>query len=101
MEYIKDKDIVVNVISKSGNTLEPSLAFDLTHDLMKEKYREEEILERIIITTDKEIGKDAINFFNYLSGYSSKPEYKSLLVAPVARHGGRFFPRVLVLFPEG
>lgn len=35
-----------------------------------------------IITTDKEIGKDAINFFNYLSGYSSKPEYKSLLVAP-------------------
>lgn len=35
-----------------------------------------------IITTDKEIGEDAINFFNYLSGYSNKPNYKALLVAP-------------------
>ncbi|CAD2079000.1 RNA degradosome polyphosphate kinase [Phocicoccus pinnipedialis] len=35
-----------------------------------------------IITTDKKISKDAINFFNYLSGYSNKPQYESLLVAP-------------------
>lgn len=35
-----------------------------------------------IITTDKAIGDDAINFFNYLSGYSLKPEYQSLHVAP-------------------
>ncbi|SOC39464.1 polyphosphate kinase [Salinicoccus kekensis] len=35
-----------------------------------------------IITTDPDIGDDAINFFNYLSGYSLKPEYKSLHVAP-------------------
>lgn len=35
-----------------------------------------------IITTDSEIGTDAINFFNYLSGYSLKPEYNSLHVAP-------------------
>lgn len=35
-----------------------------------------------IITTDSDIGDDAINFFNYLSGYSLKPEYKALHVAP-------------------
>lgn len=35
-----------------------------------------------IITTDKAIGDDAINFFNYLSGYSLKPDYQSLHVAP-------------------
>ncbi|WP_026866570.1 MULTISPECIES: RNA degradosome polyphosphate kinase [Jeotgalicoccus] len=35
-----------------------------------------------IITTDPDIGDDAVNFFNYLSGYSLKPEYKKLHVAP-------------------
>lgn len=35
-----------------------------------------------IITTDPKIGIDAVNFFNYLSGYSLKPEYHSLHVAP-------------------
>lgn len=35
-----------------------------------------------IITTDPNIGDDAVNFFNYLSGYSLKPEYKELHVAP-------------------
>ncbi|GAB3062360.1 RNA degradosome polyphosphate kinase [Salinicoccus sesuvii] len=35
-----------------------------------------------IITTDEDIGNDAINFFNYLSGYSLKPDYKALHVAP-------------------
>ncbi|MCE4957648.1 RNA degradosome polyphosphate kinase [Macrococcus caseolyticus] len=35
-----------------------------------------------IITTNKEIGQDAMNFFNYLSGYSEKPTYKKLHVAP-------------------
>ena len=35
-----------------------------------------------IITTNKYIAEDAINFFNYLSGYSTKPEYNKLIVAP-------------------
>lgn len=35
-----------------------------------------------IITTNKDITEDAINFFNYLSGYSTKPEYNKLIVAP-------------------
>ncbi|MEE7714279.1 RNA degradosome polyphosphate kinase, partial [Bacillus sp. 5001] len=33
-------------------------------------------------TTNKDIAEDAINFFNYLSGYSTKPEYNKLIVAP-------------------
>ncbi|CAM2989028.1 RNA degradosome polyphosphate kinase [Salinicoccus roseus] len=35
-----------------------------------------------LVTTDEDIGNDAINFFNYLSGYSLKPDYESLYVAP-------------------
>ena len=35
-----------------------------------------------IITTNNEIAEDAINFFNYLSGYSIKPVYNTLIVAP-------------------
>lgn len=35
-----------------------------------------------IITTNEQIAEDAINFFNYLSGYSVKPEYNKLIVAP-------------------
>lgn len=35
-----------------------------------------------LITTNAEIAEDAINFFNYLSGYSVKPEYNKLIVAP-------------------
>ncbi|ARJ51954.1 RNA degradosome polyphosphate kinase [Staphylococcus lutrae] len=35
-----------------------------------------------IITTDRQIGEDAMNFFNYLSGYSMKPDYQKLIVAP-------------------
>lgn len=52
LDYIKDKNIVVNVISKSGTTLEPSIAFDLVKKLMQKKYSEEELCKRIIITTD-------------------------------------------------
>ena len=56
LEYIKDKDVIVDVISKSGTTLEPSIAFSLTMDVMKEKYDEEEIKKRIIITKKKKKG---------------------------------------------
>lgn len=56
LEYIKDKKIIVNVISKSGGTLEPSVAFSLIMDLMNEKYNEEQLKNRVIITTDPEKG---------------------------------------------
>ena len=56
LEYIKDKEVIVNVISKSGTTLEPSIAFSLVMDVMKEKYSEEKLKDRVIITTDPEKG---------------------------------------------
>lgn len=56
-QYIKDKQVIVNVISKSGTTLEPSIAFSLTMKIMEEKYNEEELKNRIIVTTDPEEGK--------------------------------------------
>lgn len=51
INYVKDKDICINLISKSGSTLEPNLAFDALMELMEEKY--ENYSDRIIITTDK------------------------------------------------
>ncbi len=50
--YLKDKDVVVNFISKSGGTLEPNLVFDQVLSFLQEKY--EDITDRVIITTDKE-----------------------------------------------
>ena len=56
LDYIKDKSVVVNVISKSGTTLEPSIAFDLIFNDMKNKYSYEELKRRVIITTDANTG---------------------------------------------
>ena len=57
IEYIKDKQVIVNVISKSGNTLETNITFNAIYDLMKKKYSKTELHKRIIITTDKKKGK--------------------------------------------
>jgi len=69
LDYIKDKDIAVNVISKSGTTLEPSIAFDLILNLMKSKYDEETLKKRLIITTDAQTGalRQMVNEHNYQS----------------------------------
>ncbi|MBR1386644.1 MAG: glucose-6-phosphate isomerase [Bacilli bacterium] len=69
LEYLKDKEIILNVISKSGKTLETSIAFSLVMDLMKEKYTEEELKDRIIITTDPEKGdlRELANLKDYVS----------------------------------
>ena len=56
IEYIKDKEVIVNVISKSGNTLEPNIAFDIISYIMEGKYSKEELLDRIVITTDEKEG---------------------------------------------
>jgi glucose-6-phosphate isomerase len=56
IEVIKDKDTVINVISKSGTTLETLLAFRVLKDVLFEKYGEK-ALERIIVTTDEKEGK--------------------------------------------
>lgn len=54
LEYIKGKSVYVNVISKSGTTLEPSVAFDILLKYMRENYTD--VKDRIIVTTDKEKG---------------------------------------------
>lgn len=56
IEYLRDKDFTVNVISKSGTTMETTLAYNAIKELMHTKYNKEEMKERIIITTDKEKG---------------------------------------------
>ncbi len=56
LEYIKDKEVIIDVISKSGTTLEPSIAFSLIMDVMKEKYSKDELKKRVIVTTDPEKG---------------------------------------------
>lgn len=55
ISYIKDKNVVINVISKSGGTLEPSIAFDELYSYMKENYSDYK--KRVIVTTDQEKGK--------------------------------------------
>ena len=57
LDYIKDKRVIVNVISKSGNTMEVNLVFSKVLELMKSKYNEKELRKRIIITTNKNSGK--------------------------------------------
>ncbi|MGG3157888.1 glucose-6-phosphate isomerase [Priestia megaterium] len=55
-ELLEGKDISVNVISKSGTTTEPALAFRLFRDYMEKKYGKEGARERIFATTDQEKG---------------------------------------------
>lgn len=55
-EYLKDKDFSINVISKSGTTTEPAVAFRLFKEILEEKYSKEEAKERIFATTDREKG---------------------------------------------
>ena len=50
------KDICVNVISKSGTTTEPAIAFRVFRDLVNSKYSKEEAAKRIFATTDKSKG---------------------------------------------
>lgn len=69
LEYIKDKSVYVNVVSKSGTTLEPAIAFDLVLESMKKRYSNEELKKRVIVTTDKEKGllKQLANENDYIS----------------------------------
>ena len=56
IEYIEDKDVAINVISKSGTTLEPAIAFRILKLFMEEKYGKGGAAERIYVTTDAEKG---------------------------------------------
>ncbi len=56
IEAVEGKDISVNVISKSGTTTEPAIAFRIFKDLLEKKYGKEEAKKRIYATTDKARG---------------------------------------------
>ena len=87
LDYIRSKNVTVNVISKSGTTLEPSIAYEMIMEVMKEKYQGEELKKRIIITTDKEKGK--------LREEANREGYKTFVVPD--NIGGRYS----VLTPVG
>ena len=56
LNYLKNKNFCLNVISKSGTTLETKITYKILKDLLRRKYSKEEIKKHIIITTDKEKG---------------------------------------------
>lgn len=56
INLVKDKDFSINVISKSGTTTEPAIAFRIFKKLLEEKYGIEEAAKRIYATTDKSRG---------------------------------------------
>ena len=56
IELIEGKDVSVNVISKSGTTTEPAIAFRIFKDILEKKYGKEEAAKRIYATTDAKRG---------------------------------------------
>ena len=56
IDVLADKDFSINVISKSGTTTEPALAFRIFRKLLEEKYGVEQAKGRIFATTDKAKG---------------------------------------------
>ncbi len=74
------KDICVNVISKSGTTTEPALAFRVFKKLVEDKYGKEEAKTRIFATTDKARGT--------LKELSDTEGYETFVIADDV--GGRF-----------
>lgn len=56
LELIEGKDFSLNVISKSGTTTEPALAFRIFRNVLEKKYGQEEAKRRIFATTDREKG---------------------------------------------
>ena len=56
IEYVENKDFSINVISKSGTTTEPAVAFRIFREILENKYGIDEARSRIYATTDKERG---------------------------------------------
>ncbi|WP_058306862.1 glucose-6-phosphate isomerase [Gracilibacillus massiliensis] len=68
-DVLKDKDVSVNVISKSGTTTEPAIAFRIFRKFLEEKYGVDEAKGRIYATTDK--AKGALKTLANEEGYES------------------------------
>lgn len=69
IKYLRSKNFCINVISKSGTTMETSITYKLLKDALKRKYDEEEVKNHIIVTTDKYKGKlrEEVNEMGYTS----------------------------------
>ncbi|MBD5111324.1 MAG: glucose-6-phosphate isomerase [Ruminococcaceae bacterium] len=80
ISLVKDKDFSVNIISKSGTTTEPALAFRVFRDLLVERYGEDGAKSRIYATTDKARGT--------LKELSDKMGYETFVIPDDV--GGRF-----------
>ncbi|MCR4719248.1 MAG: glucose-6-phosphate isomerase [Firmicutes bacterium] len=69
LKYVEGKDFSVNVISKSGTTTEPAIAFRIFRELLEKKYGKEGARGRIYATTDKK--KGALKSLAVREGYES------------------------------
>lgn len=69
LETVRDKDFSIVVISKSGTTTEPALAFRIIKEFMEKKYRQDELRKRIICVTDR--AKGALRKIADQNGYRS------------------------------
>ena len=67
IDYIKDKDFAINVISKSGTTTEPAIAFRIFREIMEQRYVDAK--DRIYVTTDSKVG--ALRSLANSKGYTS------------------------------
>ncbi|MGE5474560.1 MAG: glucose-6-phosphate isomerase [Ignavibacteriales bacterium] len=80
LEVIEGKELSINVISKSGTTTEPALAFRIFRSYLENKYGKEEARKRIYATTDKSKGA--------LKKLADEEGYKSFVVPDDI--GGRY-----------
>ena len=80
IDVLKGKDFSVNIISKSGTTTEPAIAFRIFKKMLEDKYGEAEAAKRIYATTDKAKGA--------LKNLSNEKGYESFVVPDDV--GGRF-----------
>ena len=69
MDYLKDKNFAINVISKSGTTTETSISFRLLKELLEKKVGKEGARKAIFATTDKE--KGALKTLATKEGYTT------------------------------
>ena len=80
LKICEGKDVSVNMISKSGTTTEPAIAFRVFRELLEKKYGKEGARERIFCTTDKEKGT--------LKSLATKEGYETFVVPDDV--GGRY-----------
>lgn len=80
MDVVEGKDFSINMISKSGTTTEPAIAFRVFKKLLEEKYGKEEAAKRIYATTDKAKGS--------LKNLANEEGYETFVVPDDV--GGRF-----------